>query len=130
MIQDGLVTRLRRTAMTVVLSVLPLAMSAHAESAWVLWKHAYEVWVDSNKDNHRRDVAWKKVATTSNKSDCNDRALSEARAEYDTLTGKGVRATLAGSAVGFDQRNTRFSHGYRSFECWPGTVDPRGPRGR
>ena len=64
------------------------------------------------------------------KADCNDRATREARAEYDTLTGKGVRATLSGSEVGFDQKNTRFRKGYRKFECWPDTVDPRGPKAK
>jgi len=62
------------------------------------------------------------------KSDCDDRRVREARAEYYELTGKGVWATLAGSEVGFDQSNTRYKRGYHSFECWPDTVDPRGPK--
>jgi hypothetical protein len=112
------------------LTLLTSGATAHAEGAWVLWKHSYEVWVDTNKDSHRRDVAWKKVNATTAKSDCDERRVREARAEYYTLTGQGVRATLAGSQVGFDQRNTRYKRGYRSFECWPGTVDPRGPKGK
>ena len=107
-----------------------MSSRAAADSTWVLWEHAYEVWADSNKDNHRRDVHWTKVAAMAAKADCNNRAVSEARAEYDTLTGKEVRANLAGSEVGFDQRNTRFTHGYRKFECWPDTVDPRGAKGK
>ena len=90
----------------------------------MLWKHSYEVFVDNNKDNHRREVSWKKVTTTAARSDCDDRRVRDARAEYYTLTGKSVGATLAGSEVGFDQKNTRFKRGYRSFECWPDTVDP------
>jgi hypothetical protein len=35
----------------------------------VLWKHGYEARVDSNKDNHRRDVHWTKVAATVAKAD-------------------------------------------------------------
>ena len=58
------------------------------------------------------------------------RRVREARAEYYTLTGHGIGATLAGSQVGFDQRNTRYKRGYRSFECWPDTVDPRGAKGK
>ena len=112
------------------LSLLTSAATAHAEGAWVLWKHSYEVWVDTNKDSHRRDVAWKKVKATRAKSDCDDRRVREARAEYYTLTGQGVRATLAGSQVGFDQKNTRYKRGYHSFECWPDTVDPRGVKGK
>ena len=121
-------TRLGRTSLLLALSLLICAATAYAEGAWVLWKHSYEVWVDSNKENHRRDGAWKKVKATTAKSDCDDRRMREARAEYYTLTGQGVRATLAGSQVGFDQKNTRYKRGYRSFECWPDTVDPRGPK--
>lgn len=124
--------------MTVALIPLPLVAfailisvaTAHAESAWVLWKHSYEVWVDTDKVSHRRDVAWKKVNSTTAKSECDDRRLREARSEYSTLTGKGVGVTLAGSEVGFDQSHTRYKRGYRSFECWPGSVDPRGARGK
>jgi len=116
----------RRASLLVVFSLLTSAATVYAASTWVLWKHSYEVWVDTNKDSHRRDVAWRKVSATTAKSDCDDRRVREARAEYYTLTGQGVRATLAGSQVGFDQRNTRYKHGYRSFECWPDTVDPRG----
>ena len=109
--------------------LLTSAATAHAESSWVLWQHSYEVWIDTNKDSHRRDVAWKKVSAPTTKSDCDDRRVREARAEYYTLTGQGVGATLAGSEVGFDQSNTRYKHGYRGFECLPDTVDPRGPKG-
>jgi hypothetical protein len=111
-----------------VLSLLTSTVTAHAEGAWVLWAHSYELWVDKNKDTHRRDITWTKVAATSAKSDCDARTFSEALAEYDSLIGRGVRATLSGSEVGFDQRNTRFSQGYRKFECLPATMDPRGPK--
>ena len=124
-------TRLpRRAALFVTFSLLTAATTAHAQSAWVLWEHSYEVWVDSNKEDHRRDGYWKKVTATTAKSDCDDRRVREARAEYYTLTGKGVGATLAGSKVGFDQSNTRYKCGYHSFECWPDTVDPRGAKGK
>src|SRR5262245_26038187 len=95
-----------------------------AESGWVLWEHAYEVFVDSKKNQQRRSVSWKRVTVVATRTDCDDRRMREARAEFDLLTGKGVGATLTGSEVGFDQRNTRFKRGYRSFECWPDTVDP------
>jgi hypothetical protein len=99
----------RMPLLLVAFSVLTSVTTADAESAWVLWEHSYEVWVDKNKENHRRDVAWKKVNATAAKSDCDDRRVREARAEYYTLTGQGVWATLAGSEVGFDQKNTRFN---------------------
>jgi len=113
----------------VAFAILISVATASAESAWVLWKHSYEVWIDTNKASHRRDVAWKKVNSTTAKSDCDDRRLREARSEYYELTGQGVGATLAGSEVGFDQSNTRYKRGYHSFECYPDTVDPRGPKG-
>ena len=122
--------RLRRTSMIVALSLLTSAATASAEGAWVLWEHSYEVWVDSNRENHRRDGYWKKFTATAAKSDCDDRRVREARAEYYELTGKGAGATLAGSEVGFDQSNTRYKRGYHSFECWPDTVDPRRVKGK
>jgi hypothetical protein len=123
------------TRSVLVFSLLVLALfnataTAHAMGAWVLWAHSYEMWVDKNKENHRRDVTWKKVAATPAKSDCDARTLSEARAEYYTLIGRGMRVTLSGSEVGFDQINKRFKQGYRKFECWPDTEDPRGAKGK
>jgi len=115
----------RRTTLLVVFSLLNWATSASAEGAWVLWEHSYEVWTDNSKENHQRDGYWKKVTATAANSDCDDRAVREARAQYYDLTGKGIGATLAGSEVGFDQSNTRYKRGYRRFECWPDTVDPR-----
>ena len=122
--------RLARRALLLALYLLTSAATAHAHSAWVLWKHSYEVWIDTNKDSHRREVSWKKVIAGTAKSDCDDRRAREARAEYYELTGKGAGATLAGSEVGFDQSNTRYKRGYHSFECWPDTVDPRGVKGK
>ena len=115
----------RRSGLLLALFLLTSAATVHAESKWVLWKHSYEVWIDINKVSHRRDVAWKKVSTMTAKTDCDDRRVHEARAEYDSLTGKLVGATLTSSEVGFDQSNTRYKRGYRRFECWPDTVDPR-----
>src|SRR5215468_2083141 len=111
--------RPRQASAIAALSLFASVTTVNAKGAWVLWKHSYEVWVDSNKADHRRDVAWKKVAATAAKSDCEDRSVNEARAEYDGLTGRGIRAILVGSKVGFNQRNTRFTHGYRNFACWP-----------
>ena len=122
--------RPRQASAIAALSLLASVTTVNAKGAWVLWKHSYEVWVDSNKADHRRDVAWKKVAAMPAKSGCEERAVSEARAEYDALAGTNTRATLTGAQVGFDQRNTRFTRGYRRFECWPDTVDPRGAKGK
>jgi hypothetical protein len=101
-----------------------------AESSWVLWEHAYEVFVDGNKNQQRRSVSWKRVTVVPARKECDDRRMREARTEFDLLTGRGVGATLTGSEVGFNQRNTRFKRGYRSFECWPDTVDPKGAKGK
>ena len=111
-------------ALLAALSVLLPHAPVRAEGAWVLWQHSYEVFVDANKEQHRRNVSWKRITVLA-RSDCNERKVREARAEFDMLTGKGVGATLTDSEVGFDQRNTRFKRGYRRFECWPDTVDPK-----
>lgn len=106
------------------------ATATLAESAWVLWEHAYEVFVDGNQNQQRRSVSWKRVTVVKARTECDDRRMREARAEFDLLTGKGVGATLTGSEVAFNQRNTRFKRGYRSFECWPDTVDPKRAKGK
>jgi len=117
-------------ALLIALLVVASSTAAGAQGGWVLWEHSYEVYVDANKDSQRRNVSWKRITVLAARSDCDDRRVREARAEFDTLTGKGIGATLTGSEVGFDQRNTRFKRGYRSFECWPDTVDPIGAKGK
>src|SRR5438094_8281678 len=89
-----------------------------------------EVWFDSIREINLIDVNWKKVTAMSDNTYYDELTVREARAEYYTLIGKGVRATLVGSKVGFDQSNTRYKLGYHSFECWPDTVDPRGAKGK
>jgi hypothetical protein len=124
---------MRPSRIRTLLAALVVVMSSTAvgaQGAWVLWEHSYEVFVDANKDPHRRNVSWKRVTVLAARADCDDRRVREARAEFDTLTGKGIGATLTGSEVGFDQHNTRFKRGYRSFECWPDTVDPIGAKGK
>ena len=119
------------TALSVITSLTATPASATlAESAWVLWEHAYEVFADGNKNQQRRSVSWKRVTVVPARKECDDRRMREARAEFDLLTGKGVGATLTGSEVGFNQRNTRFKRGYRSFECWPDTIDPIRAKGK
>ena len=120
----------RITALLAALVVVASGTAVGAQGAWVLWEHSYEVFVDANKDPHPRNVSWKRVTVLAAQSDCDDRKAREARAEFDALIGTGVGATLTGSEVGFDQRNTRFKRGYRSFECWPDTVDPVGAKGK
>ena len=118
-------------ALTVMVSLTATHVTAtRAESAWVLWEHAYEVFVDANKNQQRRSVSWKRLTVVAARTDCDAQRMREARAEFDLLTGKGVGATLTGSEVGFDQRHTRFKRGYRSFECWPDTVDPMSAKGK
>ena len=122
-------------ALLVTLAVIVSLTASHvtaapAESVWVLWEHAYEVFVDGNKNQQQRTVSWKRVTVVATRTDCDDRRMREARAEFDLLTGKGIEATLTDSEVGFDQRNTRFKRGHRSFECWPATVDPPRAKGR
>jgi hypothetical protein len=114
----------RIAAWLAALSVLGPHGTIGAAGAWVLWQHSYEVFVDANKDQQLRSVSWKRVTVLGTQSDCDERKVSEARAEFDILSGRGVGATLTGAEVAFDQRNTRFKRGYRSFECWPDTVDP------
>lgn len=120
---------LRPLALLVTVCLFSSTTTVYAEGTWVLWEHAYEVWIDNSKENHQRHVFWKKVTATTTKADCDSRTLDEAQAEYSIQTGRGVGATLEGSKVGFGQKNTRYRHGYRSFECWPSNVDPRGPKG-
>ena len=84
----------QRRASVIATLCSPRPATAHAEGAWVLWKHSYEVWVDTNKDNHRRDVAWKKVKATTAKSDCDDRRVREARAAGLVVAGCATTDTF------------------------------------
>ena len=52
----------RRASLLVALCLLTSAATAHAESKWVLWKHSYEVWIDTNKVGHRREFILAELA--------------------------------------------------------------------
>jgi len=104
---------LRRAQLLLTLSLLTSAAAAHAECAWVLWRHTA-----AGPEGLSQIVTedWDPMGAVESKSEC-DRmvvrlAPSGSIREYKTLQ-SGVRGQML--AI---------------LHCFPDTVDPRGPKGK
>src|SRR5574341_351110 len=102
------------------------AATAHAECAWVLWTQLKKPNLPAN---------WQQLSAHESKEKCErERApvvqifhesLKRAKPGPDNPGGK-----LVPTDNGFiDQTVDRRVRSTMTYECWPDTVDPRGPRG-
>jgi hypothetical protein len=115
--------RLARRALVVVL--LPAAVgTASAEAAWALWK-------GSVVSERGEAPDWRRVAAFNSEAECRASALREARFLYDGESrrrdSRSRGLEIAGSVVDIP---IEFDMMTVSFECYPDTIDPRGPKGK
>ena len=112
--------RLRRAAVIATLILLAWAATAGAECAWVSWQ-----WMVGMKEDYGHDTPKDRVAAYPTQAACmadvHARAWSIPMAKEK---GSKVYDHSSGSAV------QRANGTTTSFECWPDTVDPRGPKGK
>jgi hypothetical protein len=111
----------RRASLAVVLLVASVG-TASADDEWVLW--------ESRVVSERGQVpTWRRVEAFNGAAECRASALREARFVYDRESRRRYAHAggleLKGSEV---QIPIEFDWLTVSFECYPGTMDPRGPR--
>jgi hypothetical protein len=111
--------RLRRASATVALCLLASAMTACAECAWVLWEI-------SSPTTKNPDRTYDKIDAEATNEACKQRAevAIQRRARQARLYGWTVTRGDA-NRVNFTKVGDPDSF-FVDFECWPGTVDPRG----
>jgi hypothetical protein len=123
----------RRASLLVGFSLLASAATAHAEGAWVLWTRASEsqdqlnqmASYESRQDclNSAKEVAMRPGAIKG--VDVKD--LADVK-DTKTFTGVTILETPKGWEQQWWNRGTRGN--VTAIECWPDTVDPRGPKGK
>src|SRR3989442_16016092 len=94
----------RRATMLVAFSLLALAATAYAESAWVLWKREAITPPDAKAPKAGwgsvKQVQWTNIKVGSNRKDCEELLAKTPAPSSDMY-----------------------------YVCFPDTVDPRGPKG-
>jgi len=91
---------MRRRILLVTLCLLALATSASAECAWVLW----ETYPGNQSE-------WKAITAATSHDKCKEKATEFAASNHDQIQRGRMSSLLV-------------------YECFPDTVDPRGPKGK
>jgi len=125
----------------VAVSLLAVATSASAESAWVLWSQEVATEVGLVTEDKK---AWRRIAAFDAKSACFSDASTKAEELAGTLrtsypTDKERKIEVQRLGLGSDHLavKTSFSGGlfdgarmWTFYRCLPDTVDPREPKGK
>ncbi len=99
---------------------LALAPSASAECAWVAWQWYVGMSEDCgiHQPNHRIAAYSTRIACPADVRAC-ARSMPMAKEKGSKVTDHSVGADVV-----------KANGTMTSFECWPDTVDPRGPKGK
>jgi hypothetical protein len=112
--------RLRRASAILVLSLLASAATAHAECAWVLWVTAGPV--GKAKEASRRAA----FETFRNCKTGAKAAVEQTRDSFD----KAAQPVALDSGYMIRITTPKGERQFFSYDCWPDTVDLRGPKGK
>jgi hypothetical protein len=117
----------RWASLLVAFSLLTSAATASAECAWVLWTYSFVRLNDTP-----RAFDWARLGAQTTVNACNADGLAVARGTMKQLRNKDTITMklepLPGGGVVVDHR---FKDGEAEirYQCYPDTVDPRGPKG-
>jgi len=102
----------------VLLSMMPLATSATAECAWVLWERTWTdrsrwTWLISSREH------WTPVAAVATLQQCESQRVEQTRAY-----GKLAEVLATTDSTPDDPSE------HTAWVCFPATIDPRGPKAK
>jgi hypothetical protein len=103
------------------LRLFTLATSTHTECAGIAWQ-----WMVGVGQDYGGDLPTIRIAAFQTQAACHSYVRADARAIPLTKE-KGAKVTdhhMVGAQVQLPSGTTL------SYECWPDTVDPRGPKGK
>jgi hypothetical protein len=120
--------------------LLAVATSASAGNAWVLWSQETATRPDVLKEDEK---AWHRMAGFDSKPACMSYASTKAGAlarvlgAFDASTDKGHKVEVQRLGDDYLAVKSTFPGGqfdglgmWTFYQCWPDTVDPRGPKGK
>jgi hypothetical protein len=123
----------RRATMLVAFLLLISAVMAYAESAWVLWTKETATRPEVLREEEKK---WSRMAAFDTKPEC----VSDASTRAQGLAAVLRAAPLSGRTLEIQRYRddyigvkSTFSDGlsvWTFYQCWPNTVDPRGPKGK
>jgi hypothetical protein len=114
----------RRAWLLVTFCLLASAATAHAECAWVLWRHT------PRPELAAGERLWEIVSAASTVRECRDEArtlIDRHRVALEVLGGSRVVVTEDSLTSAAKDGTHVFSYSYR---CLPDTADPRGAKTR
>ena len=110
----------RQASLLVVFSLLISAATATAECAWIAWH-----WMVGMNEDYGHGFDSYRMAAYTTQAAC----IADVRARARTIPmAKEKGVTVTDHTVGADVRRPNGTT--VSFDCWPDTVDPRGPKGK
>jgi hypothetical protein len=103
-----------------------LATSASAECAWVLWSQPYS----PNPGAWVLQIAYPTIAACTQALDQREKKARESKWSSDRRAATDLFILYTRGGTKLDIRDGDGTTGGTTWQCFPDTVDPRGPKGK